>query len=501
MSTRVRRSAVLVVVMVVLLAACDWQQYMGAGGTGFTLDYTPANVPPITTANANTLTKQWTATSGGWAFAQPIVANGLVYWGSFDGFERATNLHGNLVWQTYLGVTAPGGTCFPKSIGVASTALYRSDVTIRTSKTVVFVGGGDGHLYALDAKSGAILWATQLGPPPANFIYDSPRFDNGSIYIGVSSYGDCPFVPGKFFKIDPVTGAIKNTLTLTPAGCLGAGVSGTAAIDTARNVAYVPTGSYPSCPQGQPYGEAIVEVSLTDLHVLQSWAIPPAQQTFDSEFGASPNPFTRIVNGTTENLVGAVAKNGIYYAFDRDAIGKGPVWETRIATGGAAPLNGDGTIVSDAWDPVNNLLYLGGDSVTINGTVCKGSISAVKPVDGSFVWRDCLQDGFVLGAVTASSTGLVVVGEGTHVLVVDTSDGSILRNITVPGNLEGAATIANGVLYAADKLGNLTAFTPSWTTTRTSSSTSTTSRSSTSTSTTSTDNIDQHDQLNRRAFA
>ena len=462
MAAHIRRYAVLVVVLVALLAGCDWQSYMGPLANGFTADQTPAAVTPLTLANIPTLSKKWTAGSGGAVFAQPIVANGTVYWGSSDGYERATDLHGNLRWRTYVGVTTPGGTCFPASVGVASTAMYRTDVTIGTSNAILFVGGGDGNLYALDAETGAVLWATRLGATPDNFVYDSPRYDNGSIYIGVSSYGDCPYTQGKFFKINPVTGAIENTANLTPNGCVGAGVWGSAAIDdtTDGGVAYVVTGNYPSCPQGRPFGEAIVEVSLADLHIVDSWAIPPAEQIFDGDFGSSPNLFTATINGTKENVVGVVSKNGIYYAFARDAIGSGPVWETRIATGGAAPLNGHGTIATGAWDSVNHRLYLAGDAVTIAGTACKGSISAVNPNDGSFLWRDCLNDGWVMGAVTAAAKGFAIVGEGTHLIIVNTSNGQILWNYTGPGKFQGPATLANGVIYATDNVGNLSAFAP-----------------------------------------
>ena len=68
----------------------------------------------------------WNATSGGPVFAQPIVANGTVYWGSFDGYERATSTSGNLVWKTFLGTTTPpAGTCIPPTAGIASTPTYR----------------------------------------------------------------------------------------------------------------------------------------------------------------------------------------------------------------------------------------------------------------------------------------------------------------------------------------------------------------------------------------
>src|SRR5437588_13122370 len=41
----------------------------------------------INSTSASTLKVHWTAQSGGTIFSQPIVANGTIYWGSFDGYE------------------------------------------------------------------------------------------------------------------------------------------------------------------------------------------------------------------------------------------------------------------------------------------------------------------------------------------------------------------------------------------------------------------------------
>jgi len=71
----------------------------------------------ITPANASMLTKVWTATSGGPVFAQPIVANGTVYWESFDGYERATSTSGALVWKTFLGTTTPQAGTLHSAVG------------------------------------------------------------------------------------------------------------------------------------------------------------------------------------------------------------------------------------------------------------------------------------------------------------------------------------------------------------------------------------------------
>ena len=129
----------------------------------------------------------------------------------------------------------------------------------------------------------------------------------------------------------------------------------------------------------------------------------------------------------------------------------------RVATGGSTPEAGEGTIAPSAWDDQNRTLYAAGDAVTIGKQACAGSISAVDPNTGRFQWRDCLTDGYVIGAVSGAP-GFVVVGEGTHLLVVRTSDGHILYNTTGNAAFAGPATISNGVIYATDVAGDLTAF-------------------------------------------
>jgi polyvinyl alcohol dehydrogenase (cytochrome) len=405
------------------------------------------------------LRKQWTATSGGPAFAQPIVANGNVYWGSFDGYERATSTRGEPVWKTFLGVTTPpAGTCTPPSAGVASTATYRTDVPIGASRAVLFVGGGDAALYALDAHSGKVLWRRSLGARPSHFIWDSPAYYKGSLYVGVSSYGICPYVQGQFFRIDARTGKILKTLNLMPHGCTGDGIWGSPVIDPVRNSVYFVTGNPTNgCPRGQAFSESIIQASLGELRIVDHWAVPQAERGFDTDFGSTPNLFTATIKGKTRKLIGVVNKNGIYYAFDRTAIGAGPVWRARVATGGSTPKAGQGTIAPAAWDGRNRTLYAAGDSTTIGKQACAGSISAVDPNTGRFKWRNCLTDGYVIGAVTGAP-GFVIVGEGTHLLVVRTSDGKILYDTTGDAMFMGPATISNGVIYATDVAGNLTAF-------------------------------------------
>ena len=136
----------------------------------------------------------------------------MIYWGSWDGNEHATNRNGAQVWQTGLGYTY-SSQC-DDLVGVASTATIATVGIGGKSTPVVFVGGGNASSYALNGNTGAIIWQTSLGTSPDNFIWSSPVYYRGSIYIGLASLGDCPLVQGKLFRLNATTGAIRNTFNV-----------------------------------------------------------------------------------------------------------------------------------------------------------------------------------------------------------------------------------------------------------------------------------------------
>ena len=110
----------------------NWSTYLqGNDHTGFAAGedgFNPTSVPNLGLA--------WKTSDAGPAhgvFSQPIVSNGLVYWGSFDGFERATTTSGNLVWQTNLG-TDRALRAAPTPPRPASRARGRSRRTFRLGR-------------------------------------------------------------------------------------------------------------------------------------------------------------------------------------------------------------------------------------------------------------------------------------------------------------------------------------------------------------------------------
>jgi polyvinyl alcohol dehydrogenase (cytochrome) len=357
-----------------------------------------------------------------------------------DGYERATNAWGALMWQTYIGQTT---SCFVTN-GPASTATVANGV--------VYVGGGDAQFYALNAQTGSVLWRTRLGPSPNTFVWSSPALYNGSVYIGVASFADCPLVQGQLVRMSAATGAIENTFNTVPNGCIGASVWGSPTVDETKGMIYFATGNPGTCSTAEPYAEAVIEVRAADLGLVGSWQIPVAQQIFDGDFGSTPTLFTRNNHGTQQTMVAMANKNGLYYALEADNLAAGPQWSIRIDGGGNCPECGKGAIAPSAWDGTS--LYIGGTAVKIHGVRCAGSIAALDPASGATLWQRCLRDGPVLGAV-ASAPGLVATGEGNKLLLLTASSGQTLFTYTTQSTIFGAPSIADGVLYVGDNGGTL----------------------------------------------
>jgi polyvinyl alcohol dehydrogenase (cytochrome) len=425
----------------------DWPTYLGdRGRSGFSAAETI-----ITPASVGGLHAVWTDRSGS-VSAEPVQAGGVVYYGSWDGFERAVDSStGRQLWSVFLGQTAKS-TCNPPSVGVASTATVGTIPVNGVPTQAVFVGGGDHHFYALDAATGSVIWKRALGTTSATFLWSSPLFYRGIIYEGVASFGDCPLIRAKIVAMRATNGAIRHTLFTAPSGCTGASVWGSPTLDSSAGKIYFATGNGgTTCTE--PLATAVVQTNL-DLSLLSSWQIPASDRGPDSDFGSTPTLFT----AGGRPMVGAQNKNGVYYAFDRRSLSSGPVWRTRISQAGECPECGAGNISSSAWD--GSQLYVGGGSSTINGTACKGAIDALRPANGQFVWQQCLHDGPVIGAITAVR-GVAFAGEGPFLKAFATSTGNILfsnHDASSGSNFWGPAAISNGTVYIGNQDGKLVAF-------------------------------------------
>ncbi len=416
----------------------DWPMYLhDTSHTSASPDTT------VTTANAPFLTPQWTFKTGGVIASSATVVSGVVYIGSWDGYEYALNATtGALIWKTFLGQTT-SSNCNPSTLGVTSTASVVNGV--------VYVLGGDANFYALNATTGAVLWTYLLGdnsPTGGLYNWSSPLILNGSAYIGLASNCDIPLIVGKFLQINLTTHVLVNSLQTVLTGHVGGSIWSTPAYDATSNTIYLSTGNADS-----GYGQSIVAVDPTSLSVKGSWQVPAAQfASPDNDFGASPTLFT---DSNGRQLVGAPSKNGIFYALNRTNLAAGPVWQDQIAIGGPSPDLGDGSISAASFD--GSTLYEGGGNTLIGGVSYSGSVRAINPATGAYLWEHGAP-GYVLSA-TDYIDNTVIEAAGNVLEVLNAATGASIFTYQTAG-IYAAPSIAEGMVFAGAVDGTLYAFAP-----------------------------------------
>jgi outer membrane protein assembly factor BamB len=447
----------------------DWPQYL------FDNDHSShnASATAITPANASTLVEDWSFVDpqptmegqpNAGLYSTPIVFKGVVYIGSNTGnFYALDEATGAVLWQQLLGFTTPI-TC-GSGHGVTSTATLATDPV--SGALTVYVGGGDGYLYALDAATGNIVFrqlVTDVGTTKnTGFIWGSPVIVNSRIYLGWSSQCDHPLVRSGIKSFDQHTGRLLKTFYTLPQGSRGAGVWSTAATD-GRSV-WITTGN--GDPGGSSY--AIVKLQANNLQFQTQWINPV---TGDLDWGSSPTLFQARINNVKTKMVGANGKDGIFYALDANHLENGPIWSFQVGTTEDFSIGTD--LAAPIWDSSNKRLFVAGNQTTINSTVFAGSVRAFDPANGSVIWETGLTGGPVMGSPTLNGAGVLAAGTynlptltANAVYLLNSSNGNILATVPQPNNIVFAQPVfAGNHLFVANaggfvSQGKLTAFIPS----------------------------------------
>src|SRR5438309_512476 len=269
-------AAALAAIEPALAGAAPTPMYLyNLGHTGY-----ESNEKTINAGNVGTLAPKWIAQANDTISAQAIPANGLLYWGSWDGLEHATNPEtGEDVWTTSLGEETKED-CNPPHLGVASSAAIRTVRIKGRNVSVLYVGGGDGRYYALNALTGEVLWSHFFGSPADGyFMWSSPSVYQHSVYVGIASIGDCPLIPGEIIKMNASTGTTEAKFDTTPPGCPGGGPWTSPTIDIATGTLYVNTGTDGGgfCGQEEPLAQTMLELNL-NLELKGAWKPPPNEQ-------------------------------------------------------------------------------------------------------------------------------------------------------------------------------------------------------------------------------
>ena len=134
----------------------------------------------LSAASVKHLGKVWSYATGSQLYSSPAVANGVMYIGSGDGNVYALDVSNGIV---YVGSWDGKVYALNAKTGVklwSFTTGYGVWSSPAVSKGVVYVGSGDGNVYALNAKTGVKLWSYTTGGEARS----SPAAANGIVYVG-----------------------------------------------------------------------------------------------------------------------------------------------------------------------------------------------------------------------------------------------------------------------------------------------------------------------------
>jgi outer membrane protein assembly factor BamB len=333
-----------------LLGGCRHDDWMSYGHDSSHSAHQPHEKKlDVTTAKTlNFTTTGWLFQSPGGSFvASPTVYDGTVYIGDgvtgifYAVHARGPN-QGKLRWQ-YPPAVAPspadacGTTTAPLLItsvpfgnpsgpGIASSAAVSEDVAGHTA--VVFgapdpnSNGGDGRLWALDARTGQCIWKSAVIAPTsgtAKIGYSSPVIAHDRAYVGVAAlYPDSPITIGQLFSVKLSDGTLDPAVPFSASGSPAGGGIWSSPVVTPSGNLIVTTGnscvhSNPDCSSSIPltdYTMSMVKLDWHNWNVL--WQLQPVDIHYDNDPDYASSPMVAKTHCGT--LAVGVQKDGYVHA-------------------------------------------------------------------------------------------------------------------------------------------------------------------------------------------
>jgi outer membrane protein assembly factor BamB len=421
----------------------------------------PARVPSLAVRHQFPATG---AAANGSFYASPIVAkigNGYkVYIGSGNG--RFYALNGDTLAELWEYPPAPtpttltsNFTCNPSSFGIASTA---TTATINGTDAVIFgapdhSGGsiGDGHLFALNAQTGALIWRSDVvahvtGTTPGSLTekheqigFSAPLVWNNHVLVGVADHCDDPIQKGRLVAVRLTDGHIDTAFNFCAvSSCTdnvrGGGIwSSPAAYDKS---VYVTTGNVKEsfAPTEPAPDNALSIVKVDQASGAVQWRAQPVSFNADADPDFSSTP---SVGSTSCGVVAlATEKDGWTHAVVAEGAGAGnylwsfpPPPHALPFTAGDGTVHGDddykrsGALWADVYITMNGGLNLMATSAATSGGLHRLHAFNVCDANQRLRWLVDVphaSGGYALGQPTVTR-GIVYVGtnEGHLVAIAD----------------------------------------------------------------------------------
>ena len=406
----------------------------------------------ISPATVGELTPTWAFSTSGDVSATPAVDAQRVYVpdgaGNLYAVDRKT---GELVWQSSI----PAYTGVPGDMVSATPAVADGKLVVGIEGPY----GSGGRVLAVDKDTGELLWSTQVDTHPAAVITQSATVFDGVAYVGVASLEellaalvpgyDCCSFRGSMNALDLDTGQVLWTTYTAPEGYPGNAVSGSSpAVDVKRGSVYIATGNNYDVPD-----DVLASVAAAGDDDEAVRACLPADDLFDSVVAL--DRMTGAVKWATKTLP--------YDAWNADCI----------------PFFGDGSNCPDPAGPgygfaqAPTLFTVKSPGAPLRELVGAGSTSgeywSLDPDTGQVVWvtdsgPGGIEGGLQLGSAvdgdrvyTANANSDAVqwtspdgtTGTSGFWSGLDAATGEILWQTKAAngGSTSGPVTTANGVVF------------------------------------------------------
>jgi len=350
----------------------------------------------------------------------------------------------------------------------------------------VFRGTTDGHLIALDAASGRLLWDVRVADGALGYeITGAPVAFDGKVFTGDA--GADTGIRGRLYAFDAGTGALVWSFDIIPragdaaAGSWSAGTDrgggatwSSMALDPVRRLLFVPTGNpAPDFNDERRGGDNLYTDSVVALDWgtgKLSWYVQQVPHDLhDWDTAAAPALFAH----GGHNLMAVASKNGLLYQYDRDthqSVSQVP-FTTRtnvdaaptaagvhVCPGALGQYNGPafsprlGRVFVAAADRCNVLtraephyvpggVYFGGMFRMDPPALQSGWIKAFDAGTGQEVWSVHRRDP-VLAAVTPTAGDLLLTGDlGGSFLALDARSGQVLYEFATGGPVAAGISV------------------------------------------------------------
>lgn len=447
----------------------DWLFYnLSANGTRH------SELRQLDTANVRHLAPRCIFQTGeiGSFQASPVERRGKLYFTTARRTYAIDAATCRLLWQYEY--SAGGQGFLPNNRGVA---LYRGKV-IR--------GTLDGHMIALDAETGALLWDIPICDSATGcFISAAPVVFDNKIFVGEAGadFGAVDHVHAFdadtlkllwSFRTTPLAGEIGGSTWSKNSDRRGAPVWSTISVDESKGQLYVSLGNPGpdfdgrARPGADLFTDSVVVLDAGTGKLL--WYVQQVpHDTHDWDTGAAPVLYD--LDGRPLLAVGS--KDGHVYIYDRTTHRELARAEVSTQLNVDKPLSSTvatrfcpGTLGGVEWngpalDPADKLLFVNSVDWCATATLlsepnaaipwgamatqdpvkdARGSLTAIDAVTGKEKWRFSA-DAPMLAGVTTTATGLVLTGTGDGLfLAFDGRSGRELYRFSTGGAIAGGVS-------------------------------------------------------------